>query len=146
MQRQYAGPCVTRWRRIGSLLRDRGAAAAVETALVLPILLSFIFGIIEVGHLLWTITALNMAVEDAARCVSVSNVTSNNGQPCGTQALMQTYAVNRTWGLTVPANTFALSTPTCGYQVTANYAFTPFVSYIPLSLNISASACYPQWQ
>ncbi len=146
MQRRYAGPFAPGWRRIASLLRDRGAAAALETALVLPILLSFIFGIIEVGHLLWTMTALNMAVEDAARCVSVSNVATNNGQPCGTQPLMQTYAVGRTWGLTVPANTFTLSTPTCGYQVTANYTFTPFVSYIPLSFNVSASSCYPQWQ
>ncbi len=129
-----------------ALLWDRAASAAIEFSLVLPILLSFVFGIIEVGHLLWTLTALNMAVEDAARCVSISNVASNNGQPCGTQTLMQAYAVGRVWGLTVPVSTFTLSTPACGYQVTANYPFTPLVSYIPLSFNISASACYPQWQ
>lgn len=129
-----------------AVLWDRAASAAVEFSLVLPLLLAFVFGIIEVGHLLWTVGALNMAVQDAARCVSLSNVATNNGQPCGNQTGMQTYAAGRTWGLTIPANNFTLSTPACGYLVTANYAFTPFVSYIPLSLNVSASTCYPQWQ
>ncbi len=132
-------------RGLRALLWDRIASAAIEFSLVLPLILAFVFGIIEVGHLLWTIGALNMAVQDTARCVSVTNA-STAGGPCSSTTATQTYAANRTWGLTVPANNFALSTPACGYQVTATYAFTPFVSYIPLSLNLSASACYPVWK
>jgi Flp pilus assembly protein TadG len=133
-------------RRLAALKRDRIGATAIETALVLPILLALFFGIIEVGHLLWTVTALNMAVQDAARCVSVSNVQSPPATLCDTQTHMQSFAASRTWGMTVPATTFTLSTPACGYLVTASYPYTPIVSYIPLSMTLTASACFPKWQ
>ena len=133
-------------RGLAALKRDRMGSAAVETALVLPIMFALFFGIIEVGHLLWTVTALNMAVQDSARCVSVSNVASPPSTLCDTQTHMQTYAVARTWGMTVPASTFTLTTPACGYQVTASYPYTPVVSYIPLSMTLSAAACFPAWQ
>jgi Flp pilus assembly protein TadG len=127
------------------LARDRDGATALEFALVAPLIFAFTFGIIEVGHLMWTLGALNMAVEDAARCVSVSNVPTPPATLCDTQAHMQTYAASRTWGMTVPASTFTLSTPACGYLVTASYPFKPVVSYIPMSFTVTASACYPVW-
>lgn len=135
-------------RRLTAVLKHTGASTAIETALVLPVLLSFMFGIIEVGHLMWTMSALNLAVQDAARCVSTSNVALNatKNPPCLTQATMQTYAAKRTWGLSIPSNEFQLSTPACGYQVSITHPFKPFVNYIPLSFNISARACFPQWQ
>jgi Flp pilus assembly pilin Flp len=127
------------------LVRDRDGATALEFALVAPLILAFTFGIIELGHLFWTIGALNMAVEDAARCVSVSNVPSPPSTLCDTQTHMQTYAVSRVWGMTVPGSTFTLTTPSCGYLVSASYPYTPIVGYIPMSLTITASACYPVW-
>ena len=135
-----------RSRCLAALRRDRHGSAAIETALVLPILLALFFGIIEVGHLLWTVSALNMAVEDAARCVSVSNVSTPPATLCDTQIHMQSFAVSRTWGMTVPVGTFTLTTPACGYQVNASYAYTPIVSYIPLSMTLTAAACFPAWK
>ncbi len=128
------------------LARNCEAAAAIEFALVLPIILAFTFGVIEVGHLLWTVGALNMAVQDSARCVSVSNVSTPPSTLCDTQLHMQSYAVAHTWGMTVPASTFTLTSPACGYQVTASYPYTPVVSYIPLSMTLSASACFTAWK
>ena len=139
-----ARPTATR-RRFATLLRHRSGSLALESAFVLPILLSLVFGLIEVGHLLWTVAALNMAVQDAARCVSVSNVSAKNTQ-CATQTSMQTFAASRTWGMTIPASEFALSQPGCGYEVTVTHPFVPVISYIPLSFNIQAQACFPQWQ
>ena len=135
-----------RSRRLAALERADDGATAVETALVLPLLLALFFGIIEVGHLVWTVCALNLAVEDAARCASVSNVSTPPATLCDTQTHMQAYAVSRVWGMTVPASTFSLSTPACGYQVNASYPFTPIISYVPLSLTLSASACFPAWK
>jgi Flp pilus assembly protein TadG len=135
---------ISRW--LASLERDRLGSAAIETALVLPIMLALFFGIVEVGHLLWTVSALNMAVQDSARCVSVSNVSTPPSTLCDTQLHMQTYAAARTWGMTVPASTFTLSSPACGYLVTASYPYRPIVSYIPLSMTLTASACFPAWQ
>lgn len=128
------------------LARDRDGATALEFALVAPLILAFTFGIIELGHLMWTIGALNMAVEDAARCVSVSNVPTPAAALCDTQAHMQTYAVSRVWGMTVPASTFTLSTPSCGYLISASYPYQPIVGYIPMSFTVTASACYPVWR
>ena len=133
-------------RRLAALERADDGATAVETALVMPLVLALFFGIIEVGHLLWTVCALNMAVEDAARCVSVSNVSTPPASLCDTQIHMQTYAAGRTWGMTVPATIFTLSTPACGYQVNASYPYTPIIGYIPLSMTLSASACFPAWK
>jgi Flp pilus assembly protein TadG len=132
-------------RRFAALARERGGATAVEMALVMPALLTLVFGIIEVGHLLWTVAALNMAVEDAARCVSVSNVSAQNTE-CANQTSMQAYAASRTWGLTIPTNEFTLSQPACGYEVSITHPFVPVISYIPLSFNVTAQACFPQWQ
>ncbi|HEX6840158.1 MAG TPA: TadE/TadG family type IV pilus assembly protein [Stellaceae bacterium] len=125
--------------------RGRDGATALEFALVLPLILAFTFGIIEVGHLMWTLGALNMAVEDAARCVSVSNVPTPPSTLCDTQAHMQTYAVGRTLGMTVPASTFTLTTPACGYLVSASLPYQPIVGYIPMAFTLTASACYPVW-
>lgn len=133
-------------RHLAALECAADGTTAVETALVLPLLLALLFGIVEVGHLLWTVCALNMAVEDAARCVSVSNVSTPPAILCDTQAHMQTYAAGRTWGMTLPANIFTLSTPACGYQVNATYPYTPIVGYIPLSMTLSATACFPAWK
>jgi TadE-like protein len=135
---------ITRW--LVALTRDRIGSAAIETAFILPVLFALFFGIIEVGHVLWTVSALNMAVQDSARCVSISNVPTPPSTLCDTQTHMQTYAVARTWGMTVPAGTFTLTTPACGYMVTATYPYRPVVSYIPLSMTLSASACFPAWQ
>jgi Flp pilus assembly protein TadG len=132
-------------RRFSALARARGGSLMVETALLLPVLLTLVLGLIEVGHLLWTVAALNMAVEDAARCVSVSNVSAKNTQ-CSNQTSMQSYAAARTWGLTIPGTEFVLSQPGCGYEVSITHPFVPVISYIPLSFNVQASACFPQWQ
>jgi Flp pilus assembly protein TadG len=134
---------MTRW--VAALRRDRIGSAAIETALVLPIMLTLFFGIIEVGHLLWTVSTLNMVVQDSARCVSVSNVPPGSTL-CDTQTHMQSYAVARSWGMTIPAGTYTLTTPACGYQVAASYPYKPVVSYIPLTMTLSASACFPAWK
>lgn len=126
-------------RRLRALARDRAGSAAVELAVVLPLMLAFIFGVIEVGRVIWTKTALVMAVEDASRCASV------NAATCGNNSAIQAYAASRAWGMTVPASTFTITQPACGYQVAAKYNFTPFVSYLPFSLTLTASSCFPAW-
>lgn len=128
-------------RALRALAGDRAAATAVEFAFVLPPLLLFLFGIVETGRVLWTQSAISMAVEDAARCASV------NQTLCGTASAIQTYAAARTWGLTIPASDFAITTPACGFQVVATVPFSSVLqAYIPYSFNLTATACFPKWQ
>ena len=64
--------------RIWRLWRAQSGATALEYALVLPMLLLFIIGIIDVSRLLWTYTTLTRATEAAARCGAVDKTN------CGT--------------------------------------------------------------
>lgn len=51
----------------------QNGASAAEFALVLPILLLFLFGIIDVGRLMWTLNGAEKATQMGARAAVVSN-------------------------------------------------------------------------
>lgn len=61
---------MTYTRRISdsrSWWRDRAGAAAVEMAIVLPVLLLFMLGVVETGRLFWYQVSLRQAVEQTTR-------------------------------------------------------------------------------
>lgn len=69
------------------LLRDTCGNAAVEMALVLPLLLAILFGSVELGNYFLNEHTLVKAVRDGARFAarqSFSNYTGCSGQPGGT--------------------------------------------------------------
>ena len=115
-----------------------GGEVVIEYAVLLPVLLMFVFGIMDVGRLIWTQATLDRAVEAAARCGAI------NSTSCGTATQIQNYAVTQAFGLTVAASAFTASTPVCGVQVIASF---PFAFVTPLvrssGLTLSATACYP---
>lgn len=67
--------------------RDDSGAAAVEFALILPILLLLVFGIIQYGYYFYAMQAGSSAIGDAARRVAVGN--------CTTTAQVQTMLKNK---------------------------------------------------
>lgn len=60
-------------RRVASLLRNRRAATAAEFALVLPLLILFLFGIIDAGRLMWTLNTAEKATQMGVRYAVVSD-------------------------------------------------------------------------
>lgn len=56
------------------LLGDRMAASAAEFALVLPLLLLFLFGIIDAGRLMWTMNRAEKATQMAVRYAIVTDM------------------------------------------------------------------------
>jgi Flp pilus assembly protein TadG len=126
------------WRSCASLCRARLGATAVEFAFVLPAFVLVVFGIEEVGRLFWTQGALQYAVEQAARCAAVNSAT------CGTSAQIKAYAASQTPGMTISSSDFTASSPSCGHQVQASYAFTSLVpQLVPLSVTLSVQSCHP---
>jgi len=97
-------------------------AFAVETALILPVVLLLLLGGMEVSRLAWERSALQFAVQEAARCAVV--------QPsvCGTAADTQAFAAARVAAFSVSAANFTVTTPACGTQVAASvpYSFALF--------------------
>jgi len=115
----------------------RAGSISLEYAIILPLLLLFILGIVDVGRLLWTFATLSRATEAAARCGVV------NASTCGTASQIQQDAITEAWGLPVTASTFAVSVQSCGLYVSANYSFTFFTpGFGPVAVN--PAACFPQ--
>jgi Flp pilus assembly protein TadG len=125
-------------RHLRRLWTDRSGASALEFGLLLPVFIPVMFGIVQVGQAFWTQTALQHAVEMAARCATI------NSANCGSTSLTQTYAATQAYGLTFPAGTFVATTAACGNQVTATYSFPVTVAaWFAPSINLSARSCYP---
>lgn len=123
---------------VGRLAADRRGATLIEFAVLLPLFVLLVFGIMQLGQVFWTQAALQHAVEMAARCASVNTVT------CGTAAQVQSYAATQAYGLAVPVGAFSVTTPACGNQVVASYEFTfPVAALISPALSLTARSCYP---
>ncbi len=56
------------------LMRDLGAASAAEFALVLPLLILFLFGVIDVGRLMWTWNRAEKATQMGVRYAIVTDM------------------------------------------------------------------------
>jgi hypothetical protein len=111
---------------------------SVETAIVLPVFLLFLFAIIEAGLLFWTQSSLQFAVEAAARCAVVDKTN------CGSTGAIQSYAASQVVGLTVPSASFDVSQPSCGHQVSISYPFSFIVSGLYSgAMTLNAKSCHP---
>ena len=124
---------------------DRGGTVAIEYALILPVMLLFILGIMDVGRLLWSYTTLYRASEAAARCAAINTI------DCGTETMIKNRAVAEAWGLTINPSVFTVTAPSCGVQVQATYDFTFIVPWFPWfkgapfgTMTLNATACYPR--
>src|SRR6478735_9527504 len=66
--------------RVSSIRSDRRGAAAAEMALVAPLLVTIMFGAVELGRYFWAEQLLVKAVRDGARFAGRQNFAS---MPCG---------------------------------------------------------------
>ena len=123
----------------GRIWRDQRGATALEFALLAPVFVLLIFGIIALGMLFWTQVGLQHGVQMAARCASVNTVLCPNNDPNAITA----YATQQALGLSLPPSTFAYSVPACGNQVSASYTFQ-FPTILNLNpLTLTAQSCFP---
>jgi Flp pilus assembly protein TadG len=120
-----------------ALLSERGVTA-IEYALLLPVLLAFVLGIVDAGRVIWTQVTLDHAAEAAARCGAIDTV------KCGTADAIKAYAVDRAAGLGLQPSVFAVATAACGSQVAATLPMTLTLPWNGSnSLTLNATACYP---
>jgi Flp pilus assembly protein TadG len=121
-----------------ALAADRGGSTAVEFALVATALCTVLYGSMEFCRMVWTQSALNFAVQEAARCAAVTPAA------CGTSGQITAYAAAEIATAYVPASAFTASTASCGHQVTASFVYPFFVTGLfPSAPTLAASACFP---
>ena len=127
---------------------DRAGVATIEFALVGTLFFMLIIGTVEIGRGLWTMNALNYAVQQAARCASI------NTTACGTQANVRTFAIGVS-GALVQNTVFSLNpspkpswAPTCSSAsnnlVTASYSMKLYVPYVSMRPTLTAASCFPK--
>jgi len=139
---------ITRPARLA--LSDRAGVATLEFALVGGLFFLLIIGIVEVGRGLWTMNALNYAVQQAARCASI------NATDCSNQTSVQTFAIGVSAAL-VPNTTFTLGqysdysctttttdpTLVTAKKVSASYLMNLYVPFVSMHPTLTASSCFP---
>ena len=120
-----------------SVFLDNRGAAAVEAGLVLPVFLMMLYGILQLGLMLWTQASLYHGAQMAARCAALE-------QPaCASAELTQQYAAAQSYGLRPAASIFTVSTETCGRQVVARLDYQPFAAFTEtLRVPLEARACF----
>jgi len=118
--------------------RDRAGTSVLEFGLLLPVFLLLFLGIIEFGRALWTQSALQNAVEAAARYAAINYPT------CASVSQTKSYAAGEVFGQSIPSSTFSLSCNACGTQVSASLPFSFIVPrLIPYSITLGAQSCHP---
>jgi len=129
-------------RSIGQRRGTTDGVAAVEFAVVLPVFLLFVFGMIEFGRAYWTWNTMRLAVEEGGRYAMVHNSCGATNGSCASgcaaassaqfAACVQTYASTQLYGLpfsvttamTITATPAAASSSYPGTMtVTATYQF-----------------------
>ncbi|MFM5885212.1 MAG: TadE/TadG family type IV pilus assembly protein [Novosphingobium sp.] len=88
-------------RNLRTFLRDQEAASAAEYALVLPLVVAFLFGIIDVGRFAWELNELGKAVQVGARWAVVTDTI-----PDGLRTYSFATSGSIPQGTTVPAGSF----------------------------------------
>jgi len=130
-------------RRKNPRRRWDGGAAAVEAALVLPVLFLFIFCIVEFGRVAWQWNTMLLAVEQAGRWAMINNADTNLVSDVESQMkkVLPTAAVCTTptpdqMCVSVTCNptscTSTTSTPTL--TLTAAYNFNPVAFFSPFTI------------
>jgi Flp pilus assembly protein TadG len=123
-------------RRLRALGADAAGATLVEYALIFPVLVLVLLGLIQVAGLVLTQSTLSYAVEEASRCAAV------RPDICGTPDQIQTYAASLTSGLDVPASAFSVTTDACGQRIRAQATYTFLVSdLLPTPPTLTADVC-----
>jgi Flp pilus assembly protein TadG len=117
------------------LIACRRGNAAVEFAMLLPVLAALIVGGIYAGLLVYSISGLHTAVEQAARCYSVS------ATQCSDSSTAQTYAQSQYHGISTP--TFIVSSASCGHQVTGTVTIAFSAVLTEVSVPVTATSCFP---
>lgn len=126
-----SGARVRAWKR----QKNEDGAAALEFALVVPILLAFVFGIISYSYMFSVRQAITQAAAEGARAAAVAS----SGQSA-TEAVEAVNSALSGYGMTCGAGGLTCTpvTSSCGgescMQVTVSYAYranTPMPNLLP---------------
>ena len=117
-----------------SLRKDNRGAAAIETAIALPVFIMMIWAFVQLAQMYRALAGMQQALGQGARYATLCLNPSNVGCSAPTAAQIKTQISNSVYG--VGPGTFTVATPTSGSSGTGKY-YDLAVSYSqPTSLLI----------
>ena len=130
----FPAPCNLRPLRTAN-----SGASALEFAIVAPVFLAMLLGIVEFGRMAWTHTSLQYSVQRAARCASLGLA------QCTTVSDVQNYAAASLNAVTVAAGSFSVSScANNGTEVSVSVPFTFILpGLFPWRPYLASASCYP---
>jgi Flp pilus assembly protein TadG len=109
------------------LRNDRGMAA-VELAILAPVYLSLLFGVVQGGFLILTQASLHYAVQKGVRCMALQNTCPSP----------ETHYFSLG-----PTPVFSSAQLTCGQALTATVTYSLSVVLYKQDIPLSATSCFP---
>lgn len=115
--------------------RDARGTTAVEFAIVSPVFIALVIGIIYMALCLFLVGSLHFAVEEGARCASVKTAV------CTDASTTVAYAQSHYFGPSSP--TFSFTTAACGNSVSASINYVAQLGLTQFTIPVAATACFP---
>jgi Flp pilus assembly protein TadG len=114
---------------------DERGTTAVEFAIVSPLFIILVIGILYLCLCLFLVGSLHYAVEEGARCASVKTTV------CKDATTTLAYAQSHYYGPSSPAFTYAAAA--CGNSVSASINYNAQLGLTQFTIPLSATACFP---
>jgi len=120
-----------------NITTDERGTTAIEFAIVGPVFIMLLIGILYLCMCLAVVGSMHYAVEEGARCASVKTTV------CTDQSSTMSYTQNHYFGpSSLPTFTYN-SAAACGHSVTGTINYVLDVGLKQFTIPITASACFP---
>ena len=113
---------------------DRGTTA-VEFAIVGPVFIALVIGMLYLCWCLFALGSLHYAVQQTARCASVRTTV------CGDVSAIASYAKTQYFGPSLPTFTYAAAA--CGNSVNGTLNYVVRLGLTQVTVPLAATACFP---
>jgi hypothetical protein len=115
---------------------DERGTTLVEFAIVGPLFIGLVTGMLYICLCLFLVGSLHYAVEEGARCASVRTTV------CSDATTIVSYAKSHYYGPSTPTFTYDPAA-TCGNSVSASINYVLQLGLTQVTVPIAATACFP---
>lgn len=130
-------------RTARAFLADRRGAIAAEFALVIPVLVLLIFGVLHMSLMLYSVSRLHDATEAAARCAAVSPYICTDVQAWAQSRYSGAAAASFTYSATGTCSYDPSTNAANGHMVTGTATYNFNAGLVNRDIPLSATACFP---
>jgi len=119
------------------IFEDQRGTTAIEFAIVGPVFILLLIGIIYLCMCMSVVASMHYAVQEGARCASVKTTV------CTDQTSTVSYTRSHYGGPSAPPAFTANAAAACGHSVSGSINYVVDLALRQISVPIAAAACFP---